>query len=433
MRLNRVLRIVCALIALATTASFAQQYTVKKLFFDGKMPYPQAALEAASGIKPGDIITQDTMQQAAQRLSDTGAFADISMSLDGPIKGITVIFKVKAASPDNMLQASFNNLIWFTPAEIDAGLHSRIPLYGPTLPESGNTQDAVQNALADMLQQKGVTATIKHEVIEPSAARPARYVDFFVSHPTIRIREVHLSGVSTDLAPAVRQRLTKLMGAPLNLGISRVNSDDLLLEPYLTGGYISAQLTGRTVTQVTPTPERIDIDLSGTINPGPLYHLGEVTWAGSPQMSSAAFATASPLHTGDLASTEILAKAVATLAYAYRCQGYADVIVDPHPALDASTGRVSYAFTVAPGEVYHIHSITPLNLPAAQQREFDANWKLKAGDIFNPDYIVRFLIDNTKLTSFDGYSASFKATRDPDTRLVDVEVTFVHGGVITVR
>lgn len=433
MRLNRVLRIVCAFIALATTASFAQQYTVKKLVFDGKMPYPQAALEAASGIKPGDVITQDTMQQAAQHLSDTGAFADISMSLDGPIKAITVIFKVKAASPDNMLQASFNNLIWFTPAEIDAGLHSRVPLYGPTLPESGNLQDAVQKAIEEMLQQKSISATIKHEVIEPTAERPARYVDFYASRPSIRIHNLRFTGVSSDLAPAMRERMTKLIGSPLNDGISRLNTVDQLLAPYLANGYISAQVTGRTLTQVATTPDRIDVDLAGAIDPGTLFHIGEVTWAGSPQISSEAFAAASPLHSGNLASTDAVAKAVGLLTGPYRAQGYADVIVDPHPTLDAAAGRASYAFTVTPGEVYHIHTITSAGLTAAQQSDYDANWKLKTGDIFNPNYITSFLKNNTALRSFDGYSASYRATRDPDTHLVDVEVTFIHGGVITVR
>jgi len=148
MRPFRVFRTLCALVCLAclaATPAFAQ-YTLKKIVFDGATPYTQAALEAASGLKPGEKVTNDSLQQVAQRLSDTGAFGDLQITFDGPATAISIIFKITPIDPSHQLTVTFDNFIWFTPAELEAGLRSQVPLFAPVLPESGNLQDAVQVA-----------------------------------------------------------------------------------------------------------------------------------------------------------------------------------------------------------------------------------------------------------------------------------------------
>jgi outer membrane protein assembly factor BamA len=426
MRPYRVLCIACSLLFLAATPLLAQ-YTIKKIVFDGITPYTQAALEAASGLKAGDSMTSDSMQQAAQRLVDTGAFDDLQVTVDGPTKAISVIFKVKPANAAHQLTATFDNFIWFTPAELDAGLHARVPLYGALLPESGNLQDTVQTALSDMLKEKGVTATLDHQVFEPSVERPARIVAYRVKTPSILIHTVHLTGVTQEFAPAIQERAGKIVGRPFGEGLEHLTTAEILLTPYLTAGYLNAQLSNRMLTPTASSPERIDVDLAATVETGVPFHVGEIVWAGSPEMSSAAFAAASPLHSGDLASTVTLAKSVDLLAAAYRKEGRNDVIVSPGSSIDKATSLVSYTFGVTPGEVYHVRSITPINLSPAQQNDFSRGWLLKPGDVYNPEYIQNFLKMNTALRSFEGYSASFKAVSDPENHLVDVALTFSRG------
>jgi outer membrane protein assembly factor BamA len=433
MRLYRVVRILSALVflaSLASTPTFAQ-YTLKKIVFDGATPYTQAALEAASGLKPGDKVNNETLQQAAQRLSDTGAFGDLEITFDGPATAISIIFKIMPLDPSHQLTVTFDNLIWFTPEELDAGLRSRVPLFASVLPESGNLQDAVQAALADMLKERGITATLTHEVFDPSALRPVRIVAYRVKTPAIILRAIKLTDVSPEFSAPIRDISSKVTGRPYGEGLEKLTSEEILLTPYLKAGYLNAHLSGRTLTPTTLSPDRIDVDLAAAVNAGAPFHIGDIVWAGSPQMSSEAFTAASPLHTGDLANPTTLARSVDLLAAAYRKQGYADVIVAPMPSVDTTASRVSYTFTVIPGEVYRIRSLTPLNLTPAQQNDFNRGWTLKAGDIFNSEYITNFLQQNTALRSFEGYSATFKAIRDPESHLVDVTVIFSRGSLRT--
>jgi outer membrane protein assembly factor BamA len=430
MRHFRVFRILCTSLCLASTPVLAQ-YTLKKIVFEGATPYSQTALEAASGLKPGDQLTNDTMQQAAQRLSDTGAFGDLQVTLDGPAKAISIIFKITPLDKSHELTASFDNFIWFTPEELDKGVRGRVPLFAATIPESGNLQDAVESALADMLKEKGITATLTHDVYEPSAFRPLRIVAYRIKSPAITIRSVNLTGGSPELAASVHEIQTRIAGKPFNDGLEKPTTVETILQPYLKAGYLNAHLSDRVLTPITSS-SRIEVDLTGSINAGVPFHVGNIVWAGSPQISSSAFAATTPLHTGDLVTPAVLAKAIDLIAAAYRKQGYADVVVSATPSIDSSTSQVSYTFTAAPGDIYRIRSLTPVNLTSSQQGDFNRGWTLKAGDVFDSEYITNFLKMNSALRSFDGYSATYKALRDPESHLVDVTVTFSRGSSVTV-
>jgi hypothetical protein len=136
----------CALLCLSVAPAFSQ-YTVKRILFQGTGPYAQADLEAASGLKPGDALNDAGLAAAAAKLNATGDFDDIRASLDGPVKSIDVIFKIKNGDPSRRYLVSFDNFPWWSAQELAAAIHQRVPLFNGTLPEACNQQDAVSAAL----------------------------------------------------------------------------------------------------------------------------------------------------------------------------------------------------------------------------------------------------------------------------------------------
>jgi len=52
---------------------------------------------------------------------------------------------------------------------------------------------------------------------------------------------------------------------------------------------------------------------------------------------------------------------------------------------------------------------------------------MKPGDVYNEAYISSFLNNNTAMQHLATYSASFQASADPLTHLVDLTITFVPG------
>jgi outer membrane protein insertion porin family len=71
--------------------------------------------------------------------------------------------------------------------------------------------------------------------------------------------------------------------------------------------------------------------------------------------------------------------------------------------------------------------VTANNLDPAARADFNRGFLMKAGDLYNPEYLAGFLKNNTALRALDGYSFTFKAYADPNTHTVDLVLTFFRG------
>jgi outer membrane protein insertion porin family len=428
MRPVRVVRIFFALIFLASLAATPAlaQYTVAKIVFDGRMPYSQADLEAASGLKPGDHLTKDTMQQAAQRLIDTGAFGDLQVTLDGPVKAISVVFKVKPVDESRTLIVGFENLIWWQHEELIAEVHRRVPLFNGSLPEAGSLQQAVQDALQQMLTEKQIAATLSAKIYDAVPGSPARTIEYRIESPDIQLHSIKLEGISQDQMSEISKIMLSLEGSHYNEGLNGSSITDRILGVYRNAGFLDSSIhhTNRTIT--IPAPGRIDVDLSAAIEPGKLYHVSKIDWAGSPLLSSKDFRDASKLRPGDTASQQALHASLALIDTAYRRQGYMDVTVDVVPQLDTTAHLVAYTVAVVSGEQYHFHEVQLVGIAPDSRKTFDAAWKLQPGDIYDSTYLETFLKANIAQPYLQPYSLTYRIVRDPDTHLVTVIFIFAH-------
>ncbi len=423
--LNRVLFQTAALLCLTGVPAFAQ-YTVKKIVFDGTTPYAQADLEAASGLKSGDHLSQDAMQQAAQRLVDTGAFGDLQVTLDGPIKAVSVVFKVKPADPERMLAVGFENFIWWQPEELTAEVHRRVPLFNGSLPEAGSLQQAVQDALQQMLTEKQVAAKLSAKIYDAAPGSPTRSIEYRIESPDIQLHSLKLEGVSADHTDEIAKIASSLAGSRYTEGLGKSSITGRILAVYRDTGFLDASLDNLNRTINTPAPGRIDVDLTATIKPGEPYRVAQINWAGTPFFSSKDFGEANKLRSGDLASQQTLRASLATIDTAYRRQGYMDVSVDATPQFDTTAHRVTYTVAVISGEQYQLREVQTVGLTPESRATFDAAWKLHPGDLYDDTYVETFLKANIAQPYLLPYSVTYRIVRDPDTHLVTVIFVFAH-------
>lgn len=424
---HRRLSLFLAFVCLVPSA-VAQQYTIKKIVFAGDTPYSQTALEAASGLKPGDTITNKDLRAASQRLVDTGAFADLSSTLDGTVKAISVVFKVKAADPTRMLTATFDNFVWLDPRELAVQLQRAVPLFNGTVPEAGNQSVAIVAALTQMLAAKGVNASVTFEPVAPSPSEPLRLAEFRVEEPRIVIHTVTLSGVTPPFSDATDKLIHSLTGRNYNEGAIVDSIQNRLLAVYRNAGYQASSIASLSRTIASSSSGTVNVDIAATLVPGDLYRLSHLDWAGSAIMTSAGFAADSDLHPGDIASQKALRTSLGKLETAYRNEGYMDVVVTASPHLDVASHEVAFTVAATAGEQYKLRKVTSVGLSDAQQKDFDKAWKMGPGDVFNEGYASGFLTNNSALQSFAGYYARFKTIADPDAHTVELVMTFIRAG-----
>ena len=441
MRLSRAVSPVLAFVlgfpALALPA--IAQYSIAKIEIKGGAPYSDAEINTVAGLQPGQMLTHDSLTNAAQHLLDTGLFDDTEVSLQPGGTSRTVVFALKPTPIAHLLPASFSNFVWLTPEEISTGLSAKVPLYRGACADAGSFCDSIATGLTELLAAKGVTVKVGHNIVEPSSANPTRRVIFFVATPGVRFGSITLTGGPAAVMPEVQRTATSLTGRPYSNAAL-----DALYAPLNNAGYLKLQLEDVKAVP-TQTARGFEVAYSAHISEGAVYKIANFTSDAPPPDTTASdarrkrflatlqasHATANlpasaptTLHPGDLASVRTLQAITSGIVYDLRAKGYLDAYVDPHPSIDDSAHTVSYALHAVPGDQCRLNSVTPNDLSPAALEEFHRAWTMKPGDIYNADFVANFMTDHDSFKQLNSYSAAYQASADPQTHLVDLTITF---------
>ena len=402
----------------------AQSFQLPPISFTGAPALSQADLLKVSGLHPGATATQADIQAAAQRLSDTGLFADIRFESNST----GLVYALNPIPPENSLPASFTNFVWWSPAELKSALAARVPLYTGIVPLNGNLQDAIAAALKAMVAERGVTASIVKIAQSDHPGATPTSIAFAIESPPIRVQSLTLVRTSPTMQAKLEKVIKDQTSQPFETNTTRQAIASGLTAAYHNDGYLDMSVVS--ITQAPPqvTPAGVGLAMTATVNEGSQYSLFQLTWPGSEVISTADFNRQVKLKPGDVASEAALRQSLSIIAAAYFAKGYQDAKVQAPPTFDHLGHHVSYTIAVVPGPQYRIHAIKTVGLSDEQQKQFTSAWGMNAGDIYDTTYVNTFLTKNRSLTTLAGYSASYKALADPDTHLVDLTLTFVKGG-----
>jgi outer membrane protein assembly factor BamA len=431
----RSIRVFAALLLLAPFAAAHAQYSIASVTFRHADPYAPAELLAVSGLKVGQALSNDSLANAAQHLLNTGLFADATINYGNTARARAIVVDVSPIPLDQLLPASFENFVWFTPEELTAGIHAQVPLYRGVASDAGTLPDDIQAALQQMLVAKGITASISHTIAEPTNLQPRRVVNFSIDQPFVRLGTLHLSmeapsGAAATLSPGLQQAANAATRHPFNEGLTGITLSSILLDPFRRAGYVEASIDNieRTVAPAPADANAFLVTYTARIVTGDPYKVSTLTWNPTPLYSAADFARDNKLHPGDLANESDLAKTEAAISKAYLLQGYLDVYVLPHPVPDATTHTVAYTFEPIPGEIYHLNTVNVTGLSPQALQQFNADWSMKPGDPYSDQAVNAFLAKHIAQPPFQPYGAGFKAVGDPATHQVDLTLTFVANG-----
>jgi len=418
-----VLAAVCLCVALGPL--FAQTRVLREITFTGAPAYSQAELLAFIGLKRGGSATQQQIEDAAQRLGDTGLFEEVNFS--GNDQGI--VYTLKPAAASAMLPVRFGNFVWWQDEEIEQTLKARVPLYrADAVPTAGNMRDSIAAALTAMLAEKGVAgARVGSRLSSAGAGRPVDCVVFAIDSPAVIIRSLKLVDASPGMKVELERVVRDVAGHQWDEQTSYPDIASRVSDVYRNDGYLDIAVTKQEHSEPAVTAENIGLDVTATLSEGAQYHVSQLAWPGSEMMSAADFAKQTTLKPGAPASPAALRETLHLLTNAYGAKGYLDAKVLAPPAIDRVAHQVAYSISVEPGPQYHFRSVMWPSVSEAQAKAFDAAWKLKPGDVYDSLYPLKFLEDNAMLRS-QGYRMNVVLRRDRNALAVDLSITFTKGG-----
>jgi outer membrane protein insertion porin family len=367
-------------------AGAADHFNLARIVVTGSQRYREDDLVRATGLTVNTQVAADDLQNAANRLGNSGAFASVQFLFKPAVgaRGVEADFQVTDA--DKYLPAVFDNFVWFSDQDLREALHQAIPLFKGDIPNSGTMSDDVSAALGKFLASKGLPSEISYIMSATFGGPPTAY-KFRVTGANLKVGDVTLVGAARmppdQLAKAV---------APLK-GTDYLRSDvAIVLEKNLTPIYQQRGYLKFAIAEIKPkVDEKSQVTVEATLTEGDQYKLAGLSWSGNTLISSDELTKHITLKTGSPVDALQLDRDLAQVRKLFGKFGREAVMIKPVPAFVENT--VSYAFQVTEGDLYRMGKLEIEGVEPEQAHKLEQIWKLAEGQPYDATYVHQFIAE----------------------------------------
>lgn len=390
-------------------------FPVETIAVTGSKFYPEPALRAVTGLKPGQQMDPAIFDAARQRLLDTGAFASVAGKYEpAPSQqGYAVVFEV--VDIEQRVSYGFRGLE-ADPAALRAHLARKEPLFTDMLPGNEAVFQRFREHIAAFTGKKIRSRTVSD--------RPDKIEVLFMAEdaaPTA-IAEVDFTG-NKVLATRVLQGA---IGVAIGVEYTRERFAEILdnsIRPlYEARGRLRVAFPK--VDTVAATGGVRGIKVTVTVEEGETYNFGAISVTGTDSMNQE-LAKLAKLASGDLASMQAARDAEGRLVAAMRRGGYMNVDSKIQRQINDKEKTADLTFVVTPGPQYRFGKLLIEGLDVVSEPAVRKIWGMKPGQAFNAEYPDFFLAKVREENMFDDLRETRAVlTRNDKDRIVDVTLKF---------
>jgi outer membrane protein assembly factor BamA len=369
---------------LPALAGGADRFNLARILVTGSERYREDDLVRATGLTVNTQVTSEDLQNAANRLGNSGAFSSVQFLFKPAIgaKGVEADFKV--ADAEKFLPAVYENFVWLNERDLEEAVHQAVPLYNGQLPTSGSMSDEVSAALAKLLASKNLPSEISYMLSAEFGQIPTAY-KFRVANASLQIQDITLTGATRMLPEELAKSVTPLKGTAYLRSDVAIVLQKNLAPIYRQHGYLKFAIV-----EIKPRVEDKNlVTIEVSVNEGEQYRLAGYTWAGNTLIPSDELSKHITLKPGEPVNGQQLDRDLAQVRKLFGKFGREGVTISPTPTFSANT--VTYEFAVKEGDLYHMGKLEIEGVEPDQARKLAQGWKLGEGEPYDATYVQQFL------------------------------------------
>ncbi len=373
-----------ALRAQTPPASPAPSSAIASIKITGAKKFPADQIIAASGLKTGDVVTADQIQEATNRLSALGIFSAVNFRYTSKGSTINLEFQIQEAPTYPIL---FDNFPWFTSAELGDAIKAQVGLFTGESPDSGMLVDQMSAVIENLLASKKIKGSVTHQLLS-SPSGDGMVMQFRVEGPPLRVQSVTFGEPAAANSERLKDRVPDIKGQPYSLFAVEVFDNEQVRPLYAVKGFLRAQI-GPPQTSLIPDmndPKESAVELSIPINPGPVYTWNGVSWQGNTAVQTSALDSAVVLKPGDMADGIKIEDLWQKIEAYYGAHGYLDRKLTEEPQFDDAAHQISYRVTISEGPQYRMGELVITGLSLDAEKRLRQGWQIAPGAIFDEVY-----------------------------------------------
>jgi outer membrane protein assembly factor BamA len=380
------LLLVAALAARAQTpaANSPASSAIASIKVTGARKFPADQIIAASGLKSGDVVTADQIQDATNRLSALGIFSAVNFHYAAKGNAINLEFQVQEAPT---YPISFDNFPWFTSAEIGDAIRNQVGLFTGEAPGDGTMIDQMTAVIENLLASQKIKGTVANQLVA-AAVGEGTVMQFHVEGVQLRVQSIQFEDSIAKNSERLKDRVPDIKGQPYSLFALEVFENEHVRPLYASKGYLRAQI-GPSQAHLIPDmndPKETAVELSIPINPGPAYSWKGVSWQGNMAVESASLDGAVELKPGEIADGMKIEALWQKIESYYGQHGYLDMKLNAEPQFDDTAHQISYRVSISEGPQYRMGDMVITGLSLDAEKRLRQAWQIAPGQIFDDGY-----------------------------------------------
>lgn len=367
-----------------------------------------------AALKTGELVSKADFDAARERLMATAAFETVGYEykLDRSGKGFELTFEVHEI--DITYPYRFERLP-VADETLREALRAQEPLWGDRIPITA------VDRYVDVIVQSGVKLAVTWKVDE---APPAPTTIVFLPAATLQnIAQVELEGNGAVPSATLRKAINDVaVGVPYTETRMRSLLDSAIRPLYDACGRIRVAFPKITAAKA----EKLEgVDVTVTVDEGPVYRLGEVRFTGVGDAEAAQLARAADLAKGETANFDAVKAAADRAEKKYRGIGYVHVSSRLERDVHDEDRTVNVAIALELGAQYRFGRLTIKGLDVVTEPEIRKAWGSMEGRPYQPEYADQFLDRLRAEKVFENLGkTSAEPHIDDTTKTVDITLTF---------
>ena len=377
---------ICAGVFAQNSAKSKLSYKLLSIHVRGLQQFKEDEVIAASGLKLGQYAGEPEFQQAAQKLGETGLFANLSYKYQYSNAGCNLDLEVEENI--KLVPILFDNFVWFSDAELLAMLKSRMPLFDGRVPAGGNLTDRVAEKLKDILSDRKIFGETDYLPAAALNGPITSYLYKVALHPIV-IHNVEFPGASQSEALALQEAAKPLLQQEYSRSKMRVQEQHNFLPVYLSRGYLKATFADSEAKVVEDGPQTF-VNVGLPVTPGLQYKLENTEWVGNTVFPADQLQPLIHLKIGEAADAVQLATDLEEVQKLYGTKGYIQASVDAEPEMNDASPSVNYELKISEGDLYRMGDLTIDGIPSQNADKMAQQWQLKKGEPYDKSYLQKF-------------------------------------------
>ena len=349
---------------------------------------PKEVIESTK-LKTGAAFSVTEVDEAGQRLMDTGLFTKVGYKTITTGNNVTVIFQLEETK-STQSPVLFDNLVWFTNEELYIAIKREVPSFSGLAPDTGSMTDAIKTALQKLLDEKQIKGTIEYSAWQTGVNSGKQEHVFSVTGVPIPICKITFPGSKNVPEETLAKSSNELLHADYSHKSAIAFGTFILYPLYREVGQWRAKFGVPTV-KLEKVDECDGVSLSIPVEEGPIYLWDKAEWVGNEAMSAAALDETLGFKTGEVLKASKFDKGMIALRRAYGRIGRLDATANPAPTFDDAAARASFKIEIKEGPRYTMGNLSTRGLDEDSAKMIQDAWKIRRSEVFDASYIDEFL------------------------------------------